>query len=136
MRTDALPDQFRRDIWRVLLGELRFCVLVLGGLGLALLLVLARFGALSFEGALLIDAHLVLGGAYFTGFVLANLQRFGPLLVITASVLSVYVPLTVLVGPRLAPYGEIPIFLACAGLLLLLLLIALRRSVGQVHRYR
>jgi hypothetical protein len=136
MHTAGSPREFRRDVWRAVLGELRLCMLVLGGLGLALLLVLGRFGALTFEGALLIGAHLVLGGAYFVGFVLANHRRFRPLLGITATVLAAYVPLTVLVAPRLAPYGEIPIFLANAGLLLFLLLAALRTSIGRVHQYR
>ncbi|HEX6360168.1 hypothetical protein [Actinophytocola sp.] len=136
MHTAGSPAAFRRDVWRVVLGELGLCMLVLVGLGTALLLVLAEFGSLSFEGALLIDAHLVLGGAYFIGFLLANHQRFRPLLVVTAAVLAVYVPLTILVAPRLAPYGEIPIFLGSATLLLLLLLTALRRGIGDVHRYR
>jgi hypothetical protein len=54
--------EFRRETWRALLRELTLCLLVLAGFAVVLLLVLGASGVLTSRGALLVDAHVVLGG--------------------------------------------------------------------------
>lgn len=136
LRGVRMPDYFGRDVWRLLLHELTICVLVLGTLGIALLAVLAGYGTLTARGALLVDAHIVLGCALFVGFVLANLGLFRPLLAVTAAVVAADVVATVLLSRFLAPHGEVPIFFTSCIALLLLLLAVLKKNIGVVYHYR
>ncbi|WP_158889497.1 hypothetical protein [Amycolatopsis anabasis] len=128
--------EFLREVRRTLVRELTLCLLVVGGFALVLLAVLAASGVLTSRGALLIDAHVVLGGAYFLGFLLANYGRYRLLLGIATGVTAAQLLGAGLAAARFAPHGEVPIFLACSGILLALLLTALRDTVGRVHHYR
>ena len=126
----ALPRDFRAAIWRGLLKELGVCLVALGSAALVLLLALRWTGVLTSSGALLIDGHVLLGGAFFLGFVLV---RTG------GAVLAPLIVSGVLLG-NVAATGlsadPAPVFLLTGAALSVFLLVALHRSVGQVRHYR
>ena len=132
----ALCGEFGRAAWWLLLDELGNCLAVLGGLGAILLLVLHETGTLSARGAMLIDAHVMLGGALFLGFILARYQQFGRLLAIMALVVAANLLLLPWATSRLAPAGAVPVFLFCTTALLAAQLIALRISFRRTYYYR
>ncbi|WP_460443920.1 hypothetical protein, partial [Amycolatopsis cihanbeyliensis] len=136
LRRARSAAEFGREVWRVLLREVTVCLLALGGLGLLLLGGLAAAGLLTSRGALLVDAHILLGSAFFAGFVLANRGRAGILLAVSTGVVAANVLATSTLAEFLEPHGEVPIFFASNALLLLLLLTALRASLGRVHHYQ
>jgi hypothetical protein len=111
------------------------CLAVLTVLGTTLLVILREFGELSVRGAMLIDAHVLLGGAFFLGFVLARHQQFGRLLWIMSLVVAADVLTVPFAAGRLAPDGEVPIFLLCTAILLILQLITLRVSFRRIYYY-
>jgi hypothetical protein len=128
--------EFRRAAWRLLMKGLTSCLAVLGGLAAILLVVLHESGALSARGAMLIDAHVLLGGAFFLGFVLARHQQFGRLL----GIMSVVVAANVLIVPWavgwLAPDGAVPVFLLCTTVLVISQMITLWLSFRHIAYYR
>lgn len=128
----ATPAEFQRAAWRLLLAELTNCLAILGGLGIAFLLVMTKFGLLSGQGSLLTDAYVLLGGVFFLGFVMARHQQFARLLGI---MLPVVLAEVLLVG-RYAAQGQIHIFLLSTVILLLLQVVTLRASFQRVQRYR
>jgi hypothetical protein len=122
---------FRRDTWWLLVRELAACLVILGCLGIMLLGVLGHFGLLTTQGALLVDAHVLLGGVFFLGFVLMRYEGLNSLLVIMPVVL-----IGNIVVNRLVPGAEVTVFLAGCALLLAGFLLVLRVTAGQVRRYR
>lgn len=136
VRRSRLPAQFRSEVWRALLRELTLCMVLLVGMGLALLVPLAVFGVLTSRGALLIDGHLVLGGAFFLGFVLARQGEMRWLLWTIGGVLVANIVLAESLADDLAPYGHVPIFLMSSIALIVLMLTALRTSVRQIRHYK
>ncbi|MFE0252787.1 hypothetical protein [Streptomyces sp. NPDC059010] len=128
--------EFHRRVWHLLLRELALCVTVLAVLGALLLTVLSVAGLLTPRGVLLVGAYLVLGGAYFLGFITVNHGHFREILAITALVLVLNVAATMSLSQFFEPYGEVPIFLASCVALLAFLLLALRLNLGDVHHYR
>ncbi|QFZ20226.1 hypothetical protein [Saccharothrix syringae] len=135
LRTTGRPERFRAAVWRLLLREYATCLLALGSVALVLMLVLRWSGALTAPGALLVDGHVVLGGAYFLGFVLVRTGGAALAPLLTSGVLLIDVAVVAVVGDAV-PDVDVPVFLACGALLSLLLLAALHRSVGQVRHYR
>lgn len=129
LRRCALPGEFREAAWRELLRELGVCLVLLGSAALVLLVVLRWSGVLTSSGALLIDGHVLLGGAFFLGFVLVRTGR---------AVLAPLILAGVLLGNVVAAgiADAAPVFLLSTAALSLLLLVALRGSVGQVRHYR
>lgn len=132
----ATCAEFGRSAWQLLLQELTICLAVLGSLGALILVILHEFGSLSARGAMLIDAHVLLGGAFFLGFVLARHQQFARLLwimslVVVADVLAVH-----WAADRFPPHGEVLIFLLSTTVLLVLQIITLRVSFRRVSQYR
>ncbi|SMD25674.1 hypothetical protein [Kibdelosporangium aridum] len=130
------PEKFKREVWRLFLHELVLCLMILGGLGTALMFVLRGFDALTFHGAILINAHMVLGGAYFVGFVLMRHERYAWLLGALAAVVAANIAAVTFLAKHLAPHGEVSILLYSGVTLLALFLVAVRRGVGRVHHYR
>lgn len=128
--------EFRRAAWRLLMKELTNCLAVLGGLGVILLVILHESRALSARGAMLIDAHVLLGGAFFLGFVLARHQQFGRLLRIMSVVVAANVLAVPWAASRLAPNGAVPIFLLCTTILVISQLITLWVSFRHIDYYR
>ena len=132
----AVCEEFCRAAWWLLLEELGNCLAVLGALGAILLIVLHETGTLSARGAMLIDAHVLLGGAFFLGFLLARYQQFGRLLAIMALVVAADVLMLPWAATRLAPDGAVPVFLFCTMALLTAQLITLRTSFRHLYYYR
>lgn len=136
LHRNTVPVDFSRDARCLMLQELTICLLILGGLGGALLATLSGFGMLSSQGALLIDAHVVLGGAYFVGFVLARYQQFRWLLGILSFVVVANIAVVTSMAHDLKPPDVAPIFLVCCATLLVLLLARFYTSAGRVYLYR
>lgn len=131
----ATCAEFRRGAWWLLIKGLTTCLAVLCGLGAILLIILRESGVLSARGAMLVDAHVLLGGAFFLGFVLARHQQFGRLLVIMSLVVAANVLMMPWAVRWLAPDGEVPIFLLCTAVLIISQLITLRASFRHVFYY-
>ncbi|HEX8865152.1 MAG TPA: hypothetical protein VF821_05790, partial [Lentzea sp.] len=126
----ALPVDFSTVMWRALLRELGICLVALGSAALVLLVALRWSEALTSSGALLIDGHVVLGGAFFLGFVLVRTGGVARAALITSIVLAGTVVATELTA------DPPPVFLFSCTALSVFLLVALRESVGQVRHYR
>lgn len=122
---------FRRATQRLLVRELAYCLVFLGCIALLMLGVLAQFGLLTTRGSLLVDAHVVLGGVFFLGFVLMRYEGLRWLLAIMPVVISANVIVNYLV-----PGHEIAVFLGCCAALLVLFLLTSLVSAGEVRRYR
>jgi hypothetical protein len=131
----ATCAEFGRAAWRLLMKELASCLAVLGGLAVILLVILRQSGLLSSRGVMLVNAHVLLGGAFFLGFVLARHQQFGRLLGIMSLVVAADVLMMPWAAVRLAPDGIVPLFLLCTAILLILQLITLRVSFRRVYYY-
>ncbi|MET8759084.1 hypothetical protein [Lentzea sp. NPDC004782] len=129
LRRCAVPAEFRKALWRLLLRELGGCLVALGSAAAVLLVVLRAADVLTLPGALLVDGHVLLGGAFFLGFVLV---RTG------GAVTAPLILAAVLLGDVVAGLAAdpVPVFLVCTTALSLFLLVALRGSVGQVRHYR
>jgi hypothetical protein len=130
LRRCALPRDFRDAVRRMLLRELGTCLVALGTAALVLLVALWGADVLTSPGALLIDGHVLLGGAFFLGFVLV---RTGGAVLAPLIVSGVLLGGVMAVGLGIDP---VPVFLLGTTALSLLLLVALRGSVGQVRHYR
>ena len=131
----AMCADFGRAAWRLLIEGLARCLAVLGALAAVLLVILRESGELSTRGAMLIDAHVLLGGAFFLGFILARHQQFSRLLMIMSLVVAADVLMLPWASRHLAPDGEVPVFLLCTAVLLISQLIALRASFRRVFYY-
>jgi hypothetical protein len=129
LRRRAVPAEFRKALWHLLLRELGGCLVALGSAAVVLLVVLRAADVLTLPGALLVDGHVLLGGAFFLGFVLV---RTG------GAVTAPLVLAVVLLGDVVAGLAAdpAPVFLVSTAALSLFLLVALRGSVGQVRHYR
>ncbi|CAM3740777.1 hypothetical protein KIPE111705_22640 [Kibdelosporangium persicum] len=130
------PEKFRQEVWRLFLHELVLCLMIVGGLGVTLMFVLRSFDALTIHGAILINAHMVLGGAFFVGFVLMRHERFTWLLGCLAVIVAANITAVTFLADLLAPHGEVSILLFSGIALLLVFLVAVRRGIGRVHLYR
>lgn len=130
------PAEFGRRVRWLLLRGLGGSLLVLASLAALPLVLLHQLGLLSGRGVLMTAAHVLLGGAYFLGFLLIGQRRLPALLVTMAAVGVVDVAATVRFAGRLGPDGTVPIFLTCTATLVLLLLALLGSGIHQIWRYR
>jgi hypothetical protein len=136
------PRDFQRGVWLLITRETLTCLLATGVLGLVLLQVLHVTGRLSAPGALMIAAHVVLGGAYYAAFLLAGFERFGWLCSSMVAVLAVHIGVGALLGasPLLgrsaAPLTDTALYLGSVLALQALLLLGLAPVVGQVRHFR
>ena len=136
LRREAGLPAFRRCTQRLVVRELTLCLLVLGGLAAALAAVLGGLGLLSGAGVVLIEGHVVLGGGYFLGFVLARHEQFPAVIGIMAAVVTADVAAVLLLTADLGPGAPIAIFLANATALLVALLARLWLTAGRIYHYR
>jgi hypothetical protein len=136
LRKIRYPWQFRLPIWAAFARGVAVSLLVPGVLAAALLFALAWAGLLTERGVLVTIAHVILAGAYFAGFVLINHGRLPWVLGVLGVVFAGLLAAVTIVGPRLAPYGEAPIFLASNAVLLALLVMVLGTSLSTVRLYR
>ncbi|MFC5994886.1 hypothetical protein ACFQE5_11765 [Pseudonocardia hispaniensis] len=133
---DAGPEDFRRDTRQLVVRELARCLLVLGVLAAVVLIALRGLGTLSTDGVYLVEAHVILGGAYFAGFTLARHEQFPALLRISAAVAAADIIGVLLLADELGPGGPIKIFLASTSVLLVLLSVKLWTTTSRVYHFR
>lgn len=126
-------EEFRRRIWRLAMRELTNCGVVLGGLAVVQLLILREVATLTLRGATLVDAHVVLGCAFFLGFLLMSRRSFPWVLVAISVVVAVHLLAVSSLTSALAPHGEVVIFLVTTTVLLLLFLGAFRISLSRAY---
>ncbi|GIF23884.1 hypothetical protein BJ973_004496 [Actinoplanes tereljensis] len=141
-RNSFTPADFGRRMWALVGRETVGCLAATALLGLALLAVLAGAGELSGPAALMTAAHVVLGGAYYSAFLLAGFERFGRLCLSIAAALAVHVGVGAglgaapLFGRSAAPLTDTALYLGSTVLLLGLFLLGLAPILGQVRHYR
>lgn len=136
LRKIRYPWQFRLPIWTAFVRGVGVSLLVPAVLATVLLFALARAGLLTERGVVVTVAHVVLAGAYFAGFVLINHGRLPWVLGVLGAVFGGLLLAVATVVPRLAPYGEAPIFLASNAMLLALLVMVLATSLHTIRLYR
>ncbi|GGK78187.1 hypothetical protein [Mangrovihabitans endophyticus] len=136
------PHDFGRRMWRLVARETVACLAAPALLGLVLLAVLDGIGRLSATVALMTAAHVALGGAYYSAFVLAGFERFGRLCAAILVALAVHLGIggwlgaAPLLGQTDAPRTDAALYLGSTLGLLGLFLISLAPILGQVRHYR
>jgi hypothetical protein len=85
---------------------------------------------------LVATAGVLLGGAYFLGFLLANLDCYEVLCAALVSGLTVQIGFLLARPPGVGPLAADAAFLSSAALLLLLFLVALAGRVDQARYHR
>jgi hypothetical protein len=130
----AHVGQFTVQVRLLVLRGLGICLVTVSALAVVLLAALAWTGRLSAAGAVMAASGVLLAGAYFLGFLLANMGRYGWLCGSLLICLGVY-SIGVAVTARGALSGTTA-FLAATSLLVGLYLAALAGSVGQASRHR
>lgn len=136
------PAEFHRKVWLVVARETVACLAVPGALGLMLIGVLAAVGKLSAPGIVMIAAHVVLGGAYYSAFLLAGFERFGWLCASMVAALILHAGTAALLGASplfgqtTAPLTDTTLYLGSVVALLGLFLLGLAPILGQVRHYR
>jgi hypothetical protein len=136
----AHPREFAVRVWRLLAGGLAVCLLTVATLALGLLAFLAGTGQVSPAGMVMAATGVLLAGAYYLGFLLANLGRYGWLCASLLGCLAGYAA-AVTISPL---WTEVPdgtlndtlAYLGATALLVGLYLVALAGCVGQARRHR
>jgi hypothetical protein len=105
-------------------------------LGTILLAILSTFGVLTEPGVLLVEAHVVLGSAFFLSFVLSRHEQLLALLGFMSAVVAVNLVAVAFFADFIGSYAPIKVFPAAATCLLVLLLGRLMVTVGRVYHYR
>ena len=127
------PRQFGVRVWLLVLGGLGLCLLAVSILAAVLLVVLARAGQLTPATTAMVGASVLLAGAYFLGFVLANKGRYGWLCGSLLLCLGLYLA----AGPSMAGVlADTTALLAATAMLVVLYLTALASCVHEAHRHR
>src|SRR6266536_883925 len=139
LRRVQYPAQFVPRIWLLLIGGLLVCVTSVALLAVAVFYVLRSSQKLGPASVVMASACAVLAGAYFLGFLLANMGRYGWLCWSLALCVAVHV--AVGVGARwtpwqLSPLVDTSVFLGSTLLLVVLFLFALGERLGEVRCHR
>lgn len=127
------PRPFVRRVWLRVLGGLGLCVAVVSVLAAGLLAVLDRTGRLSAAGVVMAAAAVALAGAYYLGFLLANMGRYGWLCGSLLACLGVYAAAARAAGDALT---DTTAFLGATLLLIVLYAAGLAGGIAQARRYR
>jgi hypothetical protein len=141
-RHSSRPRDFQRGVWLLLTRETLTCLLVTAVLGLGLIALLDAGGRLSAAGAVMVAAHVALGGAYYAAFLLAGFERFGWLCTSMVAALAVHIGAGALLGasPLLGQTGaaltDTALYLGSVFALQALFLFGLAPVLGQVRHYR
>ncbi|MEU4700136.1 hypothetical protein [Nonomuraea dietziae] len=130
VRQVCYPVEFTAQGHRLLLRGLLCCLAALTCLTVAVL----AMTEVSLQGVVMAAAHVVLGGAYFVAFLLANQGRLVELCLAQGAALLVHQG----AGPLLpdGPLADVLLFLAACLLLLSLLLALMSGSLKDVWHYR
>jgi hypothetical protein len=129
------PRRFALAVWGRLLGGLLTVLATIGVLAAVLLAWLERAGLLDRATAVLIVAHVVIGGAFFLAFVLAGQSRYVPLCAALAAAVAVDIAAVRFWPGTAGPLRDGIALLACALLLQALLARSLLGRLGQAWRY-
>jgi hypothetical protein len=129
------PREFVARVWLLLAREASVCMGAVALLAAAWLPVLAAAGLLTPAGAVMTAANIVLAGAYFVGFLLAGMARYGWLCGSLAGCLALHVVL-VSAAPGVSALADITVFTGSALLLLLLFSTAMVGRVDQARFHR
>ncbi|KUL27798.1 hypothetical protein [Actinoplanes awajinensis] len=136
------PAAFRAAVWRLIARDTIACLAVTTVPALALVAWFAATGRLTAGGVLMTAAHVVLGGAYLAGFLLAGFERHvwlcASLLAAVAAHVGVGALLGVspLFGPPTAVGVDAALHLGSVLALQALFLLGLAPLVGQARYYR
>jgi hypothetical protein len=136
------PEAFRPAVWRLVARDTAACLAMTTVPAAALIAGLAAVGRLTTGGVLMIAAHVVLGGAYLAGFLLAGFERHGWLCLSLLAAITVHVGAGVLLGA--SPLFDRPaavavdtaLYLGSVVGLQVLFLLGLAPVVGQARHYR
>ncbi len=130
------PRQFVSRVWWLLVGDIAVCFGAVALLGAALLATLAATERLSAAAVVMTLSAVLLAGAYFVGFILANMTRFAWLCGSLATCLAAHVVLIAAAPRDLGPVAGSAVFLASALLLFSLFLSALAGCVVHARSHR
>ncbi|MFC7534742.1 hypothetical protein [Actinoplanes sp. GCM10030250] len=136
------PMEFRPAVWRLIARDTIACLGVTAVPAVALVALFAVTGRLSAGGVLMIAAHVVLGGAYLAGFLLAGFERHGWLCSALLAAIAVHVGAGLLLGvsPLFGGPGVVAVdaalYLGSVLALQALFLLGLVPLVGQARHYR
>lgn len=128
------PSQFVARICLRLAAGLAFCIGTVAMLAVGLLLVLGRFRPVSEAAVLLAGTGAVLAGAYFLGFLLADLGRLRWLCGSLAVGIAVYASAVAIGGG--GALADVIAFLAASGAMLALCVVGLAGRIGHAYRFR
>ncbi|GAA4079669.1 hypothetical protein [Nonomuraea soli] len=129
------PRQFVLRSRRLLRRGLLKCLGALGALAALLLAVLSRADPVAPEVALMAVAHVVVGGAYFLSFVLANQGKIRQLCVAQGLALAAHPGVWLVLPAARTSLADIAVFLGASVLFLLILLGFALASLRHVQQY-
>jgi hypothetical protein len=130
------PLEFAVRVWLLLAREVGACMGAVALLAAAWLPVLAVAGLLTPAGAVMAAANILLAGAYFVGFLLAGMARYGWLCGSLAGCLALHVVLVSAASGDVSALADISVFTGSALLLLLLFSTAMVGRVDQARFHR
>src|SRR4051812_21129649 len=133
LRRVRYPREFAPRIRLLLVAGFLTCVAATGLLAAGLLVLLRDTGVLSPAGVLMAATSVLLGGAYFLGFLLANMDRYRWLCGALGLCLALHVAARFF---AVTPLADTLALLASAVLLVLLHLYALSGRLGEVRYHR
>ncbi|MBM2618319.1 hypothetical protein JIG36_22420 [Actinoplanes sp. LDG1-06] len=132
-RTSRRPADFEIGLARAIGREIALCTAVPAALGVVLVAVLRSTDP---AVMVMVAAHVVLGGAYYTAFLLAGFERFGRLCASLTAALALHLGAVFLLGRPVAPLTDTVLYLGSVLALLALFLLGLAPSVRQVRHFR
>lgn len=126
-QTRRIAD-FKRKVGWLFLETLTSALSAVALMSAVLALGLAVLGIFSLPGALMLGAHLVLGGVFFTNYLLLNQGRYSWVLLGFSGAVVLYLVLTLFLNPPLS-------FFLTTLVLGFITLFGLSRNLGQVGHY-
>ena len=128
------PRQFVYRVWGLVLSGLGICLVSVTALAGLMIPVVARTGQLTPAIGFMAAAGVLLTGAYYLGFLLANLGRFRELCGSLLLCAGLYAASGFVTGGDMR--RDITALLAATTALIVLYLAALAGCVGQAYRHR
>jgi hypothetical protein len=130
------PAQFVPRVWLLLAGGFLTCVVLVAALATGLLYALRAAHRLSPASTMMALACVTLAGAYYLGFLLANMGRYGWLCTSLGLCLAGHAAGTLAAPGLVNPLVDTTLFLASTVLLVVLFLIALSGRIGEARYHR
>jgi hypothetical protein len=130
------PRRFVLRVWLLLIGSLAACLVTIAAVAAAVLAWMRAAGLLSAAATVMAAAAVVLAGAYFLGFLLANLAEYRWLCGSLAVCLGAHLAIGLLAPQALSPLADTTVFLSSTVLLLVLFLTALAGRLGHAREHR